>query len=41
MFPANIDVGILQIGRQSDFLDECTYLKMAVDFLKKIDKKLD
>lgn len=38
MFPTNIDVGILQVGRESDFMDECSYLKMAFEYLKKIDK---
>lgn len=41
MFPTNIDVGILQMGRESDFMDECSYLKLAFDFLKKKEKKLN
>ena len=28
-FPLNIEIGILQIGHQADFINDCVYLQLA------------
>lgn len=35
MFPLNMEIAILQVGHQSDFMDNCAYLTMAREYLKQ------